>query len=1324
MDEGLGDPMSGALKIAGAIVGVIAIVASGPLGAGIGLAITSTLGMSAATLTLISTGLAIGSSLLAPKAKAPSTSPAATDRLFAGINLRAFRHLVFGHTAMATEVRDQEYSDNQTVLHRFLVIASHKVQAVEQLWFDDKLAWTAAGGAQGEFAGYLNVTPVLEGSAANAINISSRMGASRRFTGLAYLYLRYKLTGNSKNTDSPFAQSIPTRVTVIGKAALVYDPRLDSSRGGSGGQRAEDQTTWAWNDDAARNPALQLLWYLLGWRIRNPVTGEWKLAVGKGIPPERIDIDSFITAANLCDEQVARAAGGTEPRYRSDGIFTEGDDPSTVLDNFKAAMNADLDDVDGKLRITVLHNDLGSPQIGLTADDVLDSFRWTQTPSLTDSFNVIRGSYTDPSTTSLYQQVDYPEVRIDSPDGIDRVQTVNLPMVQSPSQAQRLVKQRLQRMQYGGMFEAVFQATAWRYRKGDVVPFTFPALGWANKLFRVVAMTVQVDGTVPMTLREEHPDIYLWDASDAPAVQGAVPTTYNQNLLPVVLDLANIGSQAVDAAIAAGQALDRIDALSDDGVLTGDEKAKVLLKEDAELAAEWNLLDTQAAGLSSFAEVASARVTASSAWTAWITYRNALSPAWNNTTLDTFVDRTVFRGKLTDLRYALNLLAQALRKTAAIDGFNRLRNTRFENGLSGGWTVGSSPGVTVDAGYPSVFLLSGSGVPFLKYSGVAAAQEAVGSRYYVFYQDIPVQGGERLALQVGIEGQGSVYNQYLLAQYIDSAGNGLPQQDGVQTVFGAQPFNTKLRGFVTTPANAAKLRFLTVVNAPVSGGAFTGLIVEPMVSTARPDQTDFPPYSPGVADGADGAPGVPGAPGANGQTLYTWVAFADSPDGYVNFTNGAPGNRGYQGLAVNKTSATESTNADDYQWGPYRGPANFGLVGHAKVTIGPDYIVRTAPWSDSWDASGYSSEAFIGGAFTSSTLTANSGGTMFGLNTDPATDAGYSSIDYAFYTENTYGGSGLLFIYESAGAIATGRAWAPDDVLTIAYNNRTVTYYHNGTVVRQIGAPAGLRLYFDSSLAEGGSRISGIKFGPVGSAGADGEPGPPGSPGGKGDPGQNGAPAVYLKVTKKAIGLDSYANGGVKSFANANGQLTVMSGSDDVTAGAILSVSAQGCAGTINTSFGNPVAGQPKGYYQVTGMSEDTATLTLSASYGGQTMIEFFSLVKQKGGYEIVGALPGDNLFEGRVVYLSTDKKLYRFDGSGWNRSADGADIAPNSITTNAIAAGAVTAAQMSVTELSAITARIGLLRTSTTGLRTEISDNGQATYNASNVLVYQNGIY
>lgn len=481
---------------------------------------------------LIAAGVSMGASALAKRPKSPQTSPESIDRLNASIDPRTPRKMVFGRTAMATDIRDQEYTDSQTYLHRFIVVAAHKVQAIEEIWFDDKIAWTVGGGVQGEYVGYLSVTPILEGNSGNAINISARMGSTRRFTGLAYVHLRYKLTGNSKKTESPFAQGIASRMTIRGKGAFVYDPRLDSTvPGGSGSHRADDQTTWTWSDSACRNPALQKLWYMLGWKIAG------KLSVGRGIPPARIDLESYAIAANLCDETVTLAAGGTEPRYRADGVFTEADSPTVVIDNFKAAMNADLDDVGGKLRLTVFHNDLADPVAAFDDDDMIDGFNWKQTPSLVESFNVVRGSYTDPSDKSLYQLVDYPQVDLASLDGIERPDSFDLSLVQSPSQAQRLAKQRLQRQQYGGEFQTVWGSRGWRVQKNSVVTQTVSALGWVNKLFRVADMEHRVDGTCPVVLREENAQIYAWDEEEAPAIEPADPTVYDFSLSALVQDM-------------------------------------------------------------------------------------------------------------------------------------------------------------------------------------------------------------------------------------------------------------------------------------------------------------------------------------------------------------------------------------------------------------------------------------------------------------------------------------------------------------------------------------------------------------------------------------------------------------------------------------------------------------------------------------------------------------------------------------------------------------------------------------------------------------------
>jgi len=86
-------------------------------------------------------------------------------------------------------------------------------------------------------------------------------------------------------------------------------------------------------------------------------------------------------------------------------------------------------------------------------------------------------------------------------------------------------------------------------------------------------------------------------------------------------------------------------------------------------------------------------------------------------------------------------------------------------------------------------------------------------------------------------------------------------------------------------------------------------------------------------------------------------------------------------------------------------------------------------------------------------------------------------------------------------------------------------------------------------------------------------------------------------------------------------------------------------------------------------------------------------------GVEIVAALPGTGNFEGRIVYLTTDDKLYRYTGSAWTAAVATSDltgqivngqIATNAVTTDNLVAGSVTAAKISVNTLAAITADLG----------------------------------
>ncbi len=550
--------MAKALKTAAIVVGVAALaVVTGGAAAGLGLSLATTFVVggayvSAGALALGAAALSVGSALLTKK---PSITSAQTDRLFANVTPRAFRKTPLGSTALPVDVRYEEWSGKDQEYCDWIVEhASCAIEAVQEIWFDTELAWSATTGPLGKYAGYFSVPNlILEGTPQNAFTFASGKwnAATARLVGCAYARWRFKVTGNGKKAESPFASGLPSRITVIGKGAKLYDPRRDSTvPGGSGPMRATDQTTWRFTaDDGVEigdNLPLQILRVVLGWRIRNPVTGAMLLATGSGVPPRRLRLPSWITSANIADELVNRSAGGQEPRYHGAAVVSEGDDTKQSLDMLCAGCCGRFRDTQGKLALDIAHNDLAAiaTDEGLLDDDVIGGFTWDPDPGFDGIPNVIRGQYVDATTGSLYQLLDYPEVRIASPDGVDRVMTTDLGAVESPSQAQRIIKQILQRKLYTRKFTAPFDIRAWKYPVGAVLPFTFAPLGFVRVPFRVEAQELGQDGVCNMTLSFEHPAIYAWDKDDAAPVIAADPIVYDASKNPLIQAIADAGLTA------------------------------------------------------------------------------------------------------------------------------------------------------------------------------------------------------------------------------------------------------------------------------------------------------------------------------------------------------------------------------------------------------------------------------------------------------------------------------------------------------------------------------------------------------------------------------------------------------------------------------------------------------------------------------------------------------------------------------------------------------------------------------------------------------------
>lgn len=145
---------------------------------------------------------------------------------------------------------------------------------------------------------------------------------------------------------------------------------------------------------------------------------------------------------------------------------------------------------------------------------------------------------------------------------------------------------------------------------------------------------------------------------------------------------------------------------------------------------------------------------------------------------------------------------------------------------------------------------------------------------------------------------------------------------------------------------------------------------------------------------------------------------------------------------------------------------------------------------------------------------------------------------------------------------------------------------------------------------------------------------------------RNSPPSLSAYLTNESIQLFAYANGSVVDYGGATGSFKVFSGNTDVSSSFTLTTQTNAQGLTIS------YVGQ---VYTVTAgfdANEDTASVTIratgSGAYVGIVLDKVLTLSKAKGGYEIVPTLPSTNLFEGRVVFLTADDRLYRYNGSTW----------------------------------------------------------------------------
>jgi hypothetical protein len=526
------------------------------------------------------------------KPKIPNTNAASAGALQNTLNPEEYRKIVFGKTVGGNDTRYWEVY-GKAGYDQIIVVATHKINSFQGMWIEGNGPQTfdGSGNANGTFtvnngdgstssvsyAGILNVlykTVGVTGTFLAAGAGTLWAGISGKYPSLTgCAYYRLKWTYNQSKLPNGF----PTKFIQVVEGAFVYDPRLDSTNGGSGSHRYYDQTTWSYatldsnSVPIGRNNALQALWYLLGWTITNPSTGATTLVAGRGIQPGDIDFSSFIQAANDCESA----------HYYSDMILSTGDSHTTNESIISAASQAIIADTGGLWTYKVAVDDTSNIAVAFTDDDVVSSFSWNPKAPIINTYNQVDGSFIDTSVNSLYQSAPYPIVSdsgyLTQDDNIPDRQQLDFQSIQDASQAQKLARIWLNKNRLTGQFKASFNWKALQARNYDCVTLTFSYLGWNAKLFRIVNMAINPMGAVDLVLQEENSSVYAGGAIIAyvPPIVGSVYNVQQQ------VDLTGLSATAIAVPSGGTQAIDGI-VITWTPVLPNVKKVELLYKKSSD----------------------------------------------------------------------------------------------------------------------------------------------------------------------------------------------------------------------------------------------------------------------------------------------------------------------------------------------------------------------------------------------------------------------------------------------------------------------------------------------------------------------------------------------------------------------------------------------------------------------------------------------------------------------------------------------------------------------------------------------------------------------
>jgi hypothetical protein len=379
---------------------------------------------------------------------------------------------------------------NNKYLHKVLTLAGHEINAITAVYFDQESVGTITS-----ITGTANDGKITTGTFANKAWVRRYLGTSsqtadyildtaltlwtsdHRGRGVAYAAVQYEYD------EKVFKNGVP-EVTCQVQGMKIYDPRLDSTNGGTGAQRVNDPTTWAYSN----NPALCLAAYLMH-------------ALGVGEDSSRIDWPMVASAADECDELVTVPTASTQKRYTCNAVLYATQAYEENIELIAGAMLGTCIYSGEKWRIRA--GCWASSAFTITDDNILSAEITTALP-YKERYNGIRGVFIDPNNS--YQPNEFPAVQSAtyvSADGESVFKDVSLDACTNVYEAQRAAILMVRKSRNRQIAVLQCDMVAWKARPGETGVVTCAELGWTNKTVRCEGWKFSAQGSIELTVREE-----------------------------------------------------------------------------------------------------------------------------------------------------------------------------------------------------------------------------------------------------------------------------------------------------------------------------------------------------------------------------------------------------------------------------------------------------------------------------------------------------------------------------------------------------------------------------------------------------------------------------------------------------------------------------------------------------------------------------------------------------------------------------------------------------------------------------------------------------